>query len=109
MAASAGMVLRFCHVLQRTRTHRRDDPGAHGCERARRATGAGILFLAISFDRIGVVDGAIVEDGFQIPGSNPYVILSGASCREGPLQFSSTASALRGVHRSFAAKTRGSG
>ena len=30
------------------------------------ATGAGILFFATAFHRIGVADDAIVEDGFQI-------------------------------------------
>ncbi len=41
-----------CHVLQRPRTYRGDDPRAHGCKRARRATGAGILFFATAFHRI---------------------------------------------------------
>jgi hypothetical protein len=95
MAASAGVVLRACHVLQRTRTYCGDHPRAHGCEHARRATGAGILFLAISFRRIGVVDYAVVEDGFQNPRSDPVVILSGVFCREGRLQHRSTSKCTR--------------
>jgi len=87
MAASAGMVLRACHVLQRTRTYRGDDPGTHGCKRARRATGAGILFFATAFHRIGVADDAVVEDGFQISRSNPSVVLSSASWCEGLCSF----------------------
>jgi len=78
MAASSGMVLRVGHVLQRSRAHRGDDPGAHGRERAGRATGARILFLAIAFHRIGVADDAIVEDGSQIPISNASVFLNAA-------------------------------
>jgi hypothetical protein len=87
MASSAGMVLRACHVLQRPRAYRGDDPRAHGCKRARRATGAGILFFATAFHRIGVADGAIVEDGFQIPRSHPFVVLSSASWCEGLCSF----------------------
>jgi hypothetical protein len=44
-----------------------------------------------------VADDAIVEDGFQNPRFNPFVILSGVLCREGSVQFFSAASALRGI------------
>ncbi len=60
--AAAGLALCCDSVFQRDGTHHRNDSGPHGGIGDVSASGAGILFFAVSLPRVGVADGSSAPD-----------------------------------------------
>ena len=60
--AAPGLVLRRDPIFQRGRTHPRNDSGPHRGVGDVSASGARILFVTTSLDRVGVADGASAEN-----------------------------------------------
>lgn len=61
--AALGLVLRRAPIFQCGRTYPRNDSGPHRWFSYVSASGARILFVTTSLDRVGVADGASAEQG----------------------------------------------